>query len=272
VRIFAFLVIASSLVCAQTSTSSSKPTTSATHHTAAGAKPATPQQATPAANPVATIHTTAGDLTCELFPKQAPKTVANFVGLARGTKDWKDPATGKTKHDVPFYNGTSFHRVIPNFMIQGGDPLGNGQGGPGYSFDDELLPDLNFDVPGRIAMANSGPNTNGSQFFITEVPNPALNACFDEGGCDRPGRHVDKGAGYSIFGQCSPESVELVKQIARKATDPRDNHPYDPVKITTIDFTGLPKPVSAPAKKTPARKIGTASKTSPPKQPAPKQK
>jgi cyclophilin family peptidyl-prolyl cis-trans isomerase len=180
----------------------------------------------PAANPVATIHTTAGDLTCELFPKQAPKTVANFVGLAQGTKDWTNPDTHKVQRGVSLYNGTIFHRVIPNFMIQGGDPLGTGEGGPGYSFEDEFSPDLTFDQPGRLAMANSGPATNGSQFFITEVPTPHLN-----------GKHT-------IFGQCTPESVELVKQIARKATDPRTDQPFDPVKITTITFTGLPKPAA----------------------------
>lgn len=256
-RTFAFLLcIASSFAWAQTGGTSSQTTTSktATHHTVAATKPAATQEsATAAANPVTTIHTTAGDLTCELFPKQAPKTVANFVGLATGAKDWKDPETGKTKHGVSLYSGTIFHRVIPNFMIQGGDPQGNGQGGPGYSFEDEFSPDLKFDVPGRLAMANSGPATNGSQFFITEVPTPHLD-----------GHHT-------IFGQCTPESVELVQQIARKATDPRDNRPYDPVKITTITFTGLPKPASAP-KKTPTRRAGSASKTSTPKQPAPKQR
>jgi peptidyl-prolyl cis-trans isomerase A (cyclophilin A) len=243
---FIFCLV-SSFVAAQSSSSSSSKT-GATHHPAT-AKPAATQSATPQANPTAVIHTTAGDLTCELFPKQAPKTVANFVGLAKGTKDWTNPDTHKTEHGVPLYNGTIFHRVIPNFMIQGGDPLGTGEGGPGYSFEDEFSPDLKFDVPGRLAMANSGPATNGSQFFITEVPTPHLD-----------GKHT-------IFGQCTPESVELVKQVARKATDPRDNRPYDPVKITKIDFSGLPKPASTAAKKT-----ATAHKTTAPKQPAPKQK
>jgi cyclophilin family peptidyl-prolyl cis-trans isomerase len=197
---------------------------------------------------VATFHTTAGDLTCELFPKQAPKTVANFVGLAQGTKDWTNPDTHKVEHGVPLYNGTIFHRVIPNFMIQGGDPLATGEGGPGYSFEDEFSPDLTFDQPGRLAMANSGPATNGSQFFITEVPTPHLN-----------GKHT-------IFGQCTPESVELVKQIARKATDGRTDRPFDPVKITSITFTGLPKPAARP-------KSATAThKRTVPKKPAPKQK
>ena len=242
--------IASSLAVAQTSPTTHKP--SSPHRPASTAPPAT-TQTTPAANPKAIFHTTAGDLTCELFPKQAPKTVANFIGLANGTKEWTNPDTHKKQQGVPLYNGTIFHRVIPKFMIQGGDPLGNGEGGPGYSFEDEFSPDLTFDVPGRLAMANSGPATNGSQFFITEVPTPHLN-----------GKHT-------IFGQCTPESVELVKQIARKATDPRDNRPYDPVKINTIEFTGVAK--AAAAKKATTTKKGTAaSKSAAPKQPAPKQR
>jgi cyclophilin family peptidyl-prolyl cis-trans isomerase len=145
--------------------------------------------------PTAIIETTAGNITCTLFPGQAPLTVANFIGLSNGTKDWKDPKTGQTVHGVPLYNGTIFHRVIPNFMIQGGDPVGNGSGDPGYSFKDEFSPSLTFDQPGRLAMANSGPNTNGSQFFITEVPTPHLN-----------GHHT-------IFGQC--QDLDVVKKIAR---------------------------------------------------------
>ena len=114
----------------------------------------------------AILETTAGKLTCKLFGNQAPKTVANFVGLAEGTKEWTNPASHAKKHGVPLYDGTIFHRVIPNFMIQGGDPLGNGAGDPGYSFEDEFVSTLRFDRPGRLAMANSGPGTNGSQFFI----------------------------------------------------------------------------------------------------------
>ena len=241
--IVAILCVASALAAAQTSTSSSK--SAATHRTPMAAK--TAAQTAPAENPRAIIHTTAGDLTCELFPKQAPKTVANFIGLATGTKDWTNPETHKKEHGVPLYNGTIFHRVIPNFMIQGGDPLGTGEGGPGYSFEDEFSPDLTFDVPGRLAMANSGPNTNGSQFFITEVPTPHLN-----------GHHT-------IFGQCTDQSVDLVKQIARKATDPRDNRPYDPAKITKIDITGIRGPATA------AKRPATTHRTTSPKQPAPKQ-
>ena len=165
--------------------------------------------------PAAVIETTMGTLRCKLFPKEAPKTVANFVGLAEGTKDWKDPATGQTKHGVPLYSGTIFHRVIPDFMIQGGDPLGTGTGDPGYRFGDEIVPSLTFDRPGRLAMANAGPGTNGSQFFITEKPTPWLN-----------GHHT-------IFGQCDDASVELVKKIARVPKGPGDK-PLTPVRINKI--------------------------------------
>ena len=167
-------------------------------------------------NPTAVFDTTAGTLRCTLYEKQAPETVANFIGLASGTKDWKNPVSGSTKHGVPLYDGTIFHRVIPNFMIQGGDPAGNGSGDPGYKFKDEIVPTLTFDRPGRLAMANSGPNTNGSQFFITEVPTPHLN-----------GRHT-------IFGQCDDASVALVKEIARMARDPSNDKPFRPVKINHI--------------------------------------
>jgi cyclophilin family peptidyl-prolyl cis-trans isomerase len=196
-------------------------------------KPSTAKPATPAASqPVEAIfETTAGNINCTLFPDKAPITVDNFIGLATGTKDWKNPSSGATMHNKPLYDGTVFHRVIPNFMIQGGDPLGNGTGGPGYSFRDEQS-DLTFDVPGRLAMANSGPNTNGSQFFITEVSTPHLNG------------H------YNIFGQC--DNNELVKQIARMATDPRNDRPFNPVKINHVKIIDPRHPAAAPAKK-PAR-------------------
>jgi len=141
------------------------------------------------AEPTAILHTTAGDLHCTLFEKQTPVTVENFIGLASGTKDWKNPVSHASKKGVPLYDGTIFHRVIPDFMIQGGDPAGNGSGDPGYKFKDEFVSTLTFDRPGRLAMANSGPGTNGSQFFITEVPTPHLN-----------GHHT-------IFGQCDPAAV-----------------------------------------------------------------
>ena len=118
--------------------------------------------------------TSEGKFTCKLFPAEAPKTVANFVGLAQGTKEWTDPKTGQ-KVKKPFYNGLIFHRVIDGFMIQGGCPLGTGTGDPGYRFEDEFSPKLVFSKSGLLAMANSGPNTNGSQFFITLGPTPHLN-------------------------------------------------------------------------------------------------
>ena len=165
--------------------------------------------------PTAVFETTMGTLRCKLFPKEAPKTVANFIGLAEGTKDWTDPATGQKKHGVPLYSGTIFHRVIPDFMIQGGDPLGTGTGDPGYRFEDEIVASLTFDRPGRLAMANAGPGTNGSQFFITEKPTPWLN-----------GHHT-------IFGQCDDASVELVKKIARVPKGAGDK-PVTPVRINKI--------------------------------------
>jgi peptidyl-prolyl cis-trans isomerase A (cyclophilin A) len=170
-----------------------------------------------AGNPVAVIDTTAGKMHCTLFPDKAPIGVANFIGLATGTKDWTSP-TGAKKHGVPLYDGTIFHRVIPDFMIQGGDPKGDGTGDPGYKFKNEVSSDLKFDRPGRLAYANAGPDTNGSQFFITEVAYPSLNG------------------GYTIFGQCDDATVALVKQIARVATDPRNNRPFRPVKIIHISI------------------------------------
>jgi peptidyl-prolyl cis-trans isomerase A (cyclophilin A) len=184
----------------------------------AAAKP--PVRTTAAAEPTAIIHTTAGDLHCTLFPKIAPIGVENFVGLATGTKDWTSPVSHAKKHGVPLYDGTIFHRVIPNFMIQGGDPAGNGTGDPGYKFKNETSSSVTFDRPGRLAYANAGRDTNGSQFFITEVPYPSLNG------------------GYTIFGQCDPAAVGLVKQIARMASDPSNNRPFNPVKITHIEIHG----------------------------------
>ena len=137
------------------------------------AAPAThAQEKTKMETPVfATFKTSMGDLVVKLFPEKAPKTVENFLGLAEGTREWKDPRSGQTVKK-PLYDGTVFHRVIPQFMIQGGDPLGTGTGGPGYKFGDEIGPDNKFSKPGLLAMANAGPGTNGSQFFITEVADP----------------------------------------------------------------------------------------------------
>jgi cyclophilin family peptidyl-prolyl cis-trans isomerase len=217
-------------------------------------KPAANKPAAPAAStaPVqAVFETTLGNITCTLFPDKAPVTVDNFIGLATGKKDWKNPASGATMHNKPLYDGTIFHRVIPNFMIQGGDPLGNGSGGPGYDFKDEFT-DLAFDQPGRLAMANSGPHTNGSQFFITEVPTPHLN-----------GKHT-------IFGQC--DNPELVKQITRLATDPRNDRPFNPPKVTHVKIVDPRHPVAAtkkPAATTTKSTTGTATKkaTTPPAKP-----
>jgi len=169
-----------------------------------------------AAEPTAIIHTTAGDLHCTLFPKVAPIGVENFIGLADGSKDWTSPVSHAKKHGVPLYDGTIFHRTIPEFMIQGGDPAGTGSGDIGFAFKNETSPTLKFDRPGRLAYANAGPNTNGSQFFITEVPYPSLNG------------------GYTIFGQCDDAAVQLVKKIARMAKD--GERPLHPVKIEHIEI------------------------------------
>jgi peptidyl-prolyl cis-trans isomerase A (cyclophilin A) len=143
----------------------------------------------------ATLKTSAGDIRVKLLPEHAPKTVANFVELATGKRTWRDPKSGKDRNDA-LYDGTIFHRVIKDFMIQGGDPLGTGTGGPGYQFEDEVKGGPSFDRPGLLAMANAGPNTNGSQFFITEVPTPHLNR------------------GHTIFGEVV-KGFELVPKIAR---------------------------------------------------------
>jgi peptidyl-prolyl cis-trans isomerase A (cyclophilin A) len=207
-------------------------------------EPALPDapQATAAAmihpnGPAVIIDTSMGRITCQFFEKQAPKTVANFIALAQGTKDWVDPQTQKPMHNKPLYDGTIFHRVIPEFMIQGGDPTGTGGGDPGFTFEDEFDSNLNFDVPGRLAMANSGPNTNGTQFFITEVPTEHLN------------QH------HTIFGQCDDPSVNVVKTIARVERDPNDK-PVTPVmlkKVTIVpEDQSVPPDPNAAAKPSPA--------------------
>ncbi len=168
----------------------------------------------------ATIRTNQGDIVVRLFSKDAPKTVLNFVGLASGEKEWKHPATGE-KQKKPLYDGVIFHRVIPGFMIQGGDPLGQGYGGPGYTFEDEFKSGRKFDKPGLLAMANSGPNTNGSQFFITVAPTPHLN-----------NRHT-------IFGEVI-EGYDVVEKISNVKTGPQ-NRPVEPVVIKTIEVSAEPK-------------------------------
>jgi peptidyl-prolyl cis-trans isomerase A (cyclophilin A) len=185
--------------------------------------------------PTVVMDTSMGRITCQFFQKQAPNAVANFIGLAEGTKEWTDPATKRKMRGKRYFDGTTFHRVIPEFMIQGGDPTGTGSGDPGYSFNDEFDPNLNFDKPGRLAMANSGPNTNGSQFFVTEIAYESLD------------QH------YTIFGQCDESSVLVVKTIARVQRDPNDK-PVEPVylKKVTIVREGQPLPPSPTAAAAPA--------------------
>lgn len=177
--------------------------------------------------PTAVFDTSMGRMTCKLFSMEAPKTVANFIGLAEGTKDWTNPATHQRMHNKPLYDGTIFHRVIPGFMIQGGDPLGTGEGDPGYTVPDEFDPNLNFDVAGRLAMANSGPGTDGSQFFITEAPYPTLD------------QH------YTIFGQCDEHSVLVAQSIADVERDANDK-PLQPVTLQKVTIVQDGQPLPAP--------------------------
>ena len=166
----------------------------------------------------ATLHTNHGDIVLNLFGDHAPKTVANFVGLASGTKEYADPETGK-KTTGTFYDGLTFHRVMDGFMIQGGCPRGDGTGSPGYSFADEFHPDLIFNKPYLLAMANAGPGTNGSQFFITVGPTPHLNR-----------RHT-------IFGEVADQSSrDVVDKIAKVRTG-RADRPVDPVVINSVDMS-----------------------------------
>jgi peptidyl-prolyl cis-trans isomerase A (cyclophilin A) len=212
----------------------------ASAQSATPAAPAKPPVHHAAAGPTtAIINTTVGKMTCTLFPDKAPIGVANFVGLATGTKDWKNPVSGATKHGVPLYDGTIFHRVIGGFMIQGGDPAGSGSGDIGIAFKNEVSSDLLFDQPGRLAYANAGPGTNGSQFFITEVATPHLNG------------------NYTIFGQCDEATVALVTQIAHMATDPTNNRPFRPVKIIHISIIHGPPPAPAVKPAAPAKPAAT---------------
>ena len=165
--------------------------------------------------PTATIHTSMGDILVNLFPDHAPKTVRNFTGLADGSQEWTDPKT-REKSSAPLYDGTIFHRVIPDFMLQGGDPLGTGTGGPGYNFADEPHPELVFDKSYLLAMANAGPNTNGSQFFITVKPTTWLNFK------------------HTIFGEVADQpSRDVVDAIAAVETGSQDRPKVD-VVISSI--------------------------------------
>jgi len=165
-------------------------------------------------NPVVTLQTSEGDITLELFEQRAPRTVENFLGLATGEKEWSDPETGETRTDS-LYEGTIFHRIIDDFMIQGGDPEGTGRGGPGYTFDDEFHEDLNHDGAGVLSMANRGPNTNGSQFFITLGAQPHLD-----------GRHA-------VFGHVV-DGMDVVEEIGDVPTD-SDDKPLNDIEIESID-------------------------------------
>ncbi len=160
------------------------------------------------------VETTLGNFTIELFDTKAPNTVANFVGLAEGTKAWTHPKTGEKHTSTPYYDGIIFHRVIQGFMIQGGDPLGAGHGGPGYQFDDEFHPDLRHDRAGILSMANAGPKTNGSQFFITLGPTP----------------HLDRK--HSVFGVVT-KGLDVVQKIGATPVD-RSDRPVTPVVMTKV--------------------------------------
>jgi peptidyl-prolyl cis-trans isomerase A (cyclophilin A) len=174
--------------------------------------------------PTVLFDTSMGRLTCKLYDQQAPVTSANFIGLATGKKDWTDSTTLQKVQEKPFYDGTIFHRVIPDFMIQGGDPTGTGRGDAGYMFEDEISPQLNFDQPGMLAMANSGPNTNGSQFFITDSSQTELNGK------------------YSIFGHCDTHSQLLVGSIERVPRN-QDDRPLTPVLLNRVTIVPDGSPI-----------------------------
>ena len=166
------------------------------------------------------FETSLGNFTCELYELQAPVTVANFIGLATGTKEWKDPKTGQAMKNKHYFDNTVFHRIVDGFMIQGGDPTGTGTGGPGYRFNNEIARNLKHDREGRLSMANAGPNTNGSQFFITLAPTPFLDG------------------NYNLFGQVV-EGMEVVKKIGKVPTvvlpgGREKSHPVTPVTVKKV--------------------------------------
>jgi len=242
-----FLISLATAAMAQSSTGTQ---TKPAAKTSTAAKPG-PAATAASTKPTAIIDTTAGKMTCTLFPDKAPIGVENFIGLATGKKDWKNPVSGATKHGVPMYDGTIFHRVIPNFMIQGGDPAGTGSGAdPVTPFKTEASADLPFDQPGRLAYANTGrPVSNSAQFFITEVATPHLNG------------------GYTIFGECDEATVTLVKQIARMAADPSTDRPFRPVKINHITISRggtASKPTAGTGVKKPAPTTPKSAGTNPP--------
>lgn len=175
-----------------------------------------PDGGTMSDNPTATLHTNKGDITVELFEDKVPNTVENFVGLATGEKTWVHPDTDETKEGEPLYEDILFHRIIDNFMIQCGDPTGTGRGGPGYTFDDEFHSDLSHDGPGVLSMANRGPNTNGSQFFITLDAQPHLD-----------GKHA-------VFGKVT-DGMDVVEDIGSVPTDSNDK-PVSDVVLESVDI------------------------------------
>ena len=239
---FAAFVLAAPSVPAQTPAPSpaTPPATTPQNPPALPDAPSATAQTVQAATPTGALvlfDTTVGRLTCQFFSNEAPETVANFTGLATGSKSWTDPATQQRMTGKPLYDGTQFHRVIPGFMVQGGDPLANGTGDTGYYLPDEISPALRFDVPGRLAMANSGPNTNSSQFFITLAAQPQLNG------------H------YSIFGQCDPAAVTLANTIANVQRDPMDK-PYSPILVNKVTIVPTGKPIP-PAPTMPAATLTT---------------
>lgn len=190
--------------------------------------------------PRVVFDTTMGRMVCQFYQKEAPQTVANFIGLAEGTKEFTDPVDGQKKTGVRFYDGTTFHRVIPHFMIQGGDRAGTGAGDPGYLFGDEINPGLRFDRGGRLAMANAGPGTNGSQFFITEEATEGLN-----------GKHT-------IFGQCDAHAILIEQSIARVDRGSNDK-PLTPVILNKV--TMVPEGQPLPPEPAPAQKPAAVAPT-----------
>ena len=207
---------ASRTASSSSSASSSSTTTTQTDTSQPSTATATSSVAATSTARHATLHTTKGDITVELYPEKVPTTVANFVGLATGDTEWEDPQTGETRTD-PLYQDVPFHRVIEDFMIQGGDPTGTGRGGPGYTFDDEFHDDLSHDQAGILSMANRGPDTNGSQFVITLAPQPHLD-----------GRHA-------VFGRVT-DGMAVVEAIGSVPTDDADR-PREPVVLESVDVT-----------------------------------
>ena len=225
-RHFSGIQAAALVALAVSAAGSSLPQSSAAHKSTAhrSTQPALPAVELPSEPGLyAVIYTSMGNIVCRLFEQEAPKAVSNFRGLATGTKPWTDPETGKIKH-TPLYSGTTFHRVIPKFMIQGGDPIGTGTGSPGYKFEDEIAPNRTFDHAGILAMANSGPNTNGSQFFITVAPAEHLNG------------H------YSVFGEVvsGQDVADTISNVPRDESD----KPLAPVKIIAIAIRTVKAPVA----------------------------